>query len=108
MKSEDTIAAIASGDTDSSSISIIRISGSMALNVMKHIFTTKLIDPDHRVFYGKIKSKNGDILDEVLVCVMLAPRSYTKEDIVEINCHGGVQSSKVILSEILNLGVRLA
>lgn len=110
----DTIAAIATALSDSG-IGIIRISGPEAIAIADKIYRTKsgqqkLIEfESHTIHYGYIiDSASGDILDEVMVSVFKAPKSYTAEDTVEINCHGGVLLCKRILEEICRVGARLA
>ncbi len=111
MKS-DTIAAIATGMTNSG-ISIIRVSGPEAVSVVDEIFVLKsgrhiLKDvASHTIHYGFIYEKN-DMIDEVMVSVMRAPKSFTMEDTVEINCHGGVLVTKKILETVISHGARLA
>lgn len=108
----DTIAAIATGLCNAG-ISIIRISGEAAIETADCIFCSKrenfrLKDAkSHTIHYGVIK-ENDVVLDEVLVSVMRAPNSYTKEDIVEINCHGGIIVTKNILGAVLKAGARPA
>ena len=105
---EDTITAIATS-LGVGAISIIRVSGIDALAIVSKIFSNKnLIKvPSHTVLYGYIKDKD-EIIDEVLVNVMLAPKTYTKEDIIEINCHGGIKTTHKILELLLQNGCRLA
>lgn len=110
----DTIAAIATALSDSG-IGIIRISGPEAIAIADKIYRTKsgqqkLIEfESHTIHYGYIiDSASGDILDEVMVSVFKAPKSYTAEDTVEINCHGGVLLCKRILEEVCRVGARLA
>lgn len=104
----DTIAAIATA-VSNSGIGIIRISGSKAIVVADRIFESikegkKLQDvPTHTIHYGMVKDGN-QILDEVLVTVMRGPHSYTGEDTVEINCHGGVLVMKRILETVIRSG----
>lgn len=111
MKS-DTIAAIATGMTNSG-ISIIRVSGPKAVSVVDDIFVLKsgrhiLKDvASHTIHYGFIYEKN-EMIDEVMVSVMRAPKSFTMEDTVEINCHGGVLVTKKILETVILHGARLA
>lgn len=103
----DTIAAI-STTTGVGAISIIRLSGSNALEIASKVFTKDLTNVEtHTIHYGYIKDKDEKI-DEVLVNVMLAPRTFTREDIVEINCHGGVATTNKILTILLDNGARLA
>ena len=117
----DTIAGIASGM--GGGIGIIRISGPEALKAAGAIFRTKkyLKDPKkewdqayfekketHTIHYGMIVNEDGSMLDEVMVLLMKAPRSYTCEDVVEIDSHGGPFLVQKILKRILHQGVRLA
>ncbi len=91
MIRKETIAAISSG-LSNAGIGIVRISGEDAITVAEKIFRTKggLKDkPSHTIHYGHILEE-GEIVDEVLLMLMRAPRTYTGEDTVEINCHGGV------------------
>lgn len=112
MKTQDTIAAIATGTTNAG-ISIIRISGTDAFAVADKLFISKTgkktlsMAKTHTLHYGKIM--DGDaMVDEVLVSVMRAPNTYTTEDVVEINCHGGILVTKKILSLVLEHGARMA
>ncbi|WP_446898163.1 tRNA uridine-5-carboxymethylaminomethyl(34) synthesis GTPase MnmE [Clostridium sp. LBM24168] len=113
MRGFDTIAAIATSPGESG-ISIIRISGKNALMLVNDIFkgknNRKLIDmKPYSMRYGFIFQKDtGELLDEVLVTFMKAPKSYTAEDTVEINCHGGIVSTTKILDEVIKNGARLA
>lgn len=108
----DTIAAIATG-VGSGGISIIRISGNNALPVIDKIYKSKknnkLISEQksHTIHYGFIVD-GEEVVDEVMVTVMKAPLTYTREDVVEINCHGGIVVTKKILDIVLKQGVRLA
>ena len=104
---EDTIAAISSA-LGVGAISIIRISGENAINIANEIFSRNINKADsHTIHYGHIKDKD-EIIDEVLVMVMKAPRTFTREDIVEINCHGGINTTNKILELVLSHGARLA
>lgn len=113
MKEFDTIAAIATV-LGEGGISIIRISGSKSLDIVDSIFKGKnnrnLMDiKPYSMRYGFIIEKETeDVLDEVLVTYMKGPRSYTAEDTVEINCHGGVTPTKRIFQEIIKAGARVA
>ncbi len=108
----DTIAAIATALSESG-IGIIRISGEEALQTADRIFRTKsgkqilTTVESHTIHYGFIVDKET-VLDEVMVSVMRAPRSYTAEDTVEINCHGGVLMMQKILELVLRSGARMA
>ena len=111
MKS-DTIAAIATALSDAG-IGIIRISGPEAIAVANRVVVNKKKEhtlknwQTHTIHYGFVE-ENGAILDEVMVSVMKAPRSYTTEDTVEINCHGGVLLTKRVLEAVLHAGARMA
>lgn len=111
MKS-DTIAAIATGMSNAG-ISIIRISGDEAFSVIDKIYQSKsgkkkLSEQEsHTVHYGYIVD-DGQMVDEVLVIVMKGPNSYTKEDVVEINCHGGIMVTQRVLETVIKYGARLA
>lgn len=116
----DTIAAIATALSDSG-IGIVRISGAEAIEIADNIYVSKtgkkhLKNVDsHTIHYGFIVDKSRpakdggfEVIDEVMVAVMKAPRSYTAEDTVEINCHGGVLIMNRILEAALNAGARIA
>lgn len=111
MKS-DTIAAIATG-LSNAGISIIRISGDQAFPIIDKIYqsrgkTKKLSEMEsHTVHYGYI-TDGEEVIDEVMVVLMRGPRSYTKEDSIEIDCHGGVTVTKRVLETVLKAGARLA
>lgn len=103
----DTIVAI-STTTGVGAISIIRLSGSESLEIVSKVFTKDLSKvPSHTIHYGHIKDKE-EIIDEVLVSVMRSPKTFTREDIVEINCHGGVAPTNKVLEVLLKNGARLA
>ncbi|MBF7104274.1 tRNA uridine-5-carboxymethylaminomethyl(34) synthesis GTPase MnmE [Pediococcus pentosaceus] len=106
----DTIAAISTPPGEGG-ISIIRISGVDALKTASQIYRGKDLNKvnSHTINYGHIiDPENGNEVDEVMVSVMRAPHTYTKEDIVEINCHGGIVATNRILQIILELDARLA
>jgi tRNA modification GTPase len=108
---DDTIAAIATAPGEGG-IGIIRLSGEKSLDITEDIFKSmsgkKIIEYKPRtLIYGHILD-DGNIVDEVLVAYMKAPYSYTKEEVIEINCHGGFISVKKILQLILSKGARLA
>ena len=105
----DTICAIATSQ-GVGAISIIRVSGSEAVDIVGKIFkgnNSKEVS-SHTINYGKIVDKSGNIIDEVLVSVMLAPRTFTAEDTVEINTHGGIAPTNKVLELLLTSGCRLA
>ena len=104
---EDTIAAISTA-LGVGAISIIRISGEKSLEIANKIFDKDLTNAkSHTIHYGHIVD-NGEIIDEVLVSVMLSPKTFTTEDIVEINCHGGINTTNKVLELVLSNGARLA
>ena len=106
----ETIAAISSGMT-SSGIGIVRLSGDNAISVVDSIFVPKnkslSESKSHTIHFGTIE-KDGEIIDEVLVLLMKAPNTYTKEDVVEIDCHGGITVVRKIYETVLSCGVRPA
>lgn len=109
----DTIAAIATALSDSG-IGIIRVSGEEAISIAAKIYRNKKNEDvlstyqSHTIHYGFIVEKNGNLIDEVMISVMKAPYSYTTEDTVEINCHGGALIMKKILMMVIEAGARLA
>ncbi|HOP65511.1 MAG TPA: tRNA uridine-5-carboxymethylaminomethyl(34) synthesis GTPase MnmE [Bacilli bacterium] len=105
---DDTICAISSA-LGIGAISIIRVSGPKAITIVNKIFKGKDLTkvPDHSVNYGHILSTKK-IIDEVLVIIMKKPKTYTTEDTVEINCHGGIAVTQKILEILLENGCRLA
>ena len=113
MFQEDTIAAIATA-VGEGGIGIIRLSGAKALTIADGLFmgVSGRNVPDilsYQAAFGYIMdSDSQSVIDEVLLLVMRAPRSYTREDVVEIHSHGGVQSLKKILTLTLQAGARLA
>ncbi|MEK8128943.1 tRNA uridine-5-carboxymethylaminomethyl(34) synthesis GTPase MnmE [Paenibacillus filicis] len=108
---QDTIAAIATPSGEGG-IAVIRVSGDEAVAVSDRLFSgkAKLADvPTHTVNYGFIRTPHtGERVEEVLVTVMRGPRSFTKEDVVEISCHGGFVSVRKVLDLVLESGARLA
>lgn len=116
MSEQDTIVGIASGM--GGSIGIIRVSGDQALSIVSSIFRKKSeehceIDflerkPSHTIHYGYIVNEDESVLDEVMVLLMKGPASYTCEDVVEIDCHGGDFVIRKILQRLLRAGARLA
>lgn len=108
---DDIIAAI-STPLGSGGIGIVRMSGTGCIALADTLFQGKkklTQKATHTLSYGKIiDGKNGEVIDEVLVSVMKAPHTYTKEDIVEINCHGGFLVTQRVLQAVLVAGARLA
>ncbi len=107
MYDNDTIAAIATGYT-SSAIGIIRVSGKNSIAILKKVFSKDIDFEANRVYYGHILDKNGTIIDEVLVSVFMAPRSYTGENSFEVNCHGGYVVLNAVLERLFEVGARMA
>lgn len=104
---DDTICSIAT-NLGVGAISIIRVSGNDALKIVSNIFSKNLDGvSSHTIHYGYIKN-NEEIIDEVLVSVMLKPKTYTMEDVVEINCHGGIETTNKVLELLLLNDCRLA
>lgn len=112
MLFEDTIAAI-STPIGVGGIGIIRVSGKEAISIVNKIFKAankkSLTQVDsHTITYGHIVSQSGKVLDEVLIMLMKAPKTFTREDVIEINCHGGPIPLNAVLMEVINAGARLA
>ena len=103
----DTICAI-STSIGIGAISIVRITGPEAIDIVDKVFSGNLKKKEtHTIHYGHIID-NGNVIDEVLVMLMRAPKTYTTEDTVEINCHGGISTTGKILEILINNGARLA
>lgn len=107
-KEFDTIAAI-STPLGEGAIAIVRLSGSDALSIAKKVFQGKDLDKvaSHTINYGHIFDKDR-LVDEVMLSVMKAPKTFTREDLVEINTHGGIAVTQEILQLLLRSGARLA
>lgn len=104
---DSTIAAISTA-LQKGAISIIRVSGPQAIPIVQSVFSRDITQvPSHTIHYGFIRDEHSEI-DEVLVSVFRAPKTYTREDIVEINCHGGPFITRKILTLILAHGAKLA
>ncbi|MGM7684022.1 tRNA uridine-5-carboxymethylaminomethyl(34) synthesis GTPase MnmE [Cytobacillus sp. Hm23] len=109
----DTITAI-STPMGEGAIAIVRLSGAEALSIADSIFKgpsdKKLIEvPSHTIHYGHIVDPiNNETIDEVMVSVMKGPKTFTREDVVEINCHGGLVSVNTVLQTVIKGGARLA
>jgi len=103
----DTIAAICTS-LGVGAISIIRVSGEESIDVVNKIFSKDIKGVlSHTIHYGYIKDGN-EVIDEVLVSVMRGPKTFTTEDIVEINCHGGISTTNKVLELVLRNGARMA
>lgn len=109
----DTIAAIATAMLDSG-IGIIRVSGDDAIEIVDKVYRNikneKVLKKyaSHTIHYGHITENDGTVIDEVMVSVMKSPRSYTTENTVEINCHGGILMMRKILDVVIKAGARIA
>lgn len=110
MYIEDTIAAIAT-PVGCGGIGIIRVSGSGASNIAERVFIKQGnggLD-SHRFYYGRIVDPiDGSLIDEAMAVLMLAPRSYTREDVLELHCHGGYLIVQRVLDACLHAGARLS
>ena len=109
---QETIAAIASAVVpQQGSIGIVRVSGTKALGIARRLFQApgKQRWETHRILYGSIRHPHTkQLVDEALLLIMQAPRSYTREDVVEFHCHGGIMPVQQVLQLCLELGARLA
>lgn len=107
---DETIVGISTA-LEKGAVSIIRLSGNNSIDLVNKVFKGKnlLNAKSHTITYGHIyDSKNDKIIDEVLVSVFRSPRSYTKEDVVEINCHGGILVTNIIFNLLVEFGARIA
>ena len=104
----DTIAAISTA-LGVGAISIIRVSGPNSIMTVNKIFKGKNLTKvdSHTIHYGHIMEQD-EIIDEVLVSVMKSPKTFTTEDVVEINSHGGISTTNKVLELLLRNGARLA
>lgn len=112
MNNNDTIVAIGTKPGEAA-IGIVKISGDNSLVIAKKIFRSKnkiklSIVKTYNMVYGHIADKNGTVIDEVVLSVMKKPRSYTREDVVEINCHGGLVATEKVLELCIENGARIA
>lgn len=107
MKNGDTIAAIATASGEGG-IAIVRISGAQSLDVLKNVFSRKGKYESHRMYHGYVLDDHGERIDEAMAVYMANPRSYTAEDVCEIQCHGGDVSAKRVLDIVLSAGCRAA
>lgn len=106
--SNRTIAAIAT-PPGTGGISVIRISGTDAVAIAQSVFSGRIADAQsHTIHYGFVKNADGETVDEVLVSVMLAPRTFTGEDTVEISCHGGSVVTRAVLKTVIEAGAYMA
>ena len=112
MYVEDTIAAIATAIVpQQGSVGIVRLSGPRALTIAQSLFDAPgaQVWESHRILYGYVRHpRTRAVIDEALLLLMLAPRSYTKENVVEFHCHGGIIPVQQVLQLCLEAGARLA
>ena len=112
MSLSDTIAAIATAiSPQQGSVGIVRLSGDRAVAIARQIFSAggKQVWETHRILYGYVKNPlTNAIIDESLLLIMKAPRSFTREDVVEFHCHGGIMAVQQVLNLCLEQGARLA
>ncbi|NES03672.1 MAG: tRNA uridine-5-carboxymethylaminomethyl(34) synthesis GTPase MnmE [Okeania sp. SIO2F4] len=112
MTPGNTIAAIATAIVpQQGSVGIVRMSGSESMTIAKILFhaSGKQVWETHRILYGYIRHpKTGQLVDEALLLIMKAPRSYTREDVVEFHCHGGIIAIQQVLQLCIEAGARLA
>jgi tRNA modification GTPase len=105
---DDTICAIATAPGGGGSIGIIRLSGADSFDIAGKLFSGNINPSEsHKVYYGHVLFNDVPV-DEVLLLAMKGPKSYTREDVIEIHCHGGVQSVQKVLETALYCGARLA
>lgn len=105
----DSTIAVISTALSQGAISIVRVSGDQAIEIVQKIFSRDIRHvPSHTIHYGYILGDDKEVVDEVLVSVFRGPKTYTTEDIVEINCHGGVYITRKILSLVLSHGATMA
>ena len=105
MYNNRTIAAV-STPPGIGGISVIRVSGNDAVSIVNGVFNGADLSavPSHTVHYGHIVSREGRVIDEVLVTVMLAPKTFTRENVVEIGAHGGSAVTAAVLGAVIEAG----
>ena len=105
---DDTIAAISTPE-GAGGIAVVRVSGTDAVQIADRVFSADIIDaPSHTVHYGHVKNEHGETVDEVLLTVMRAPKTFTREDVVEISTHGGFSAPRAVLDALIRAGARHA
>ncbi|MBW4655031.1 MAG: tRNA uridine-5-carboxymethylaminomethyl(34) synthesis GTPase MnmE [Kaiparowitsia implicata GSE-PSE-MK54-09C] len=108
----DTIVAIATAIVpEQGSVGIVRLSGAEAVAIARQLFHPPKPQPweSHRILYGQVRHpKTGQVVDEALLMLMRSPRSFTREDVVEFHCHGGMMAVQQVLQRCLDAGARLA
>ncbi|MCJ7666410.1 MAG: tRNA uridine-5-carboxymethylaminomethyl(34) synthesis GTPase MnmE, partial [Actinobacteria bacterium] len=108
----DTIAAIGTR-TGEAAIGIVKLSGEQSVKIADKIFRSrngrKISEQNtYSMVYGWIEDSGKNIIDEVIITIMKAPGSYTREDVVEINCHGGIAAISKVMELCINAGARIA
>ncbi len=105
---DDTIAAISTPE-GAGGIAVVRVSGADAVQIADRVFSANITDaPSHTVHYGHVKNERGETVDEVLLTVMRAPKTFTREDVVEISTHGGFSAPRAVLDALIRAGARHA
>ncbi len=105
---EDTIVALAT-PAGVGAIAVIRLSGKDAIQITNNCFSKNILNvPSHTIHFGTIRNKEKQIIDEVLVSVFIAPTSYTKENVVEISCHGSPYIIQQLITLFIKKGARMA
>ncbi len=107
MYQTDTIAAISTPPGEGG-IGVVRLSGPQARPITEQLLADGVMLKSHTLHYGHLHDADGTLIDEVMVAYMQAPRSYTREDVVEISGHGGAANMQRILQAVLRAGARLA
>lgn len=112
MREADTIAAI-STPPGTGGIGVVRVSGPATMAIAQRVFVRSNGQPfshleSHRVYHGFVVNTCGERVDEALLCVMQRPRSYTREDVAEVSCHGGAMTTQRVLEAVLAQGARVA
>jgi len=107
MNNKDTIAAVATG-TAASALAVVRMSGPEASEILGRVFSGGKDMPSHTLRYGNIRDEAGQVVDEVMCTLMRAPRSYTREDVAEVYCHGGPITVVGVLDALYKNGARPA
>ena len=105
-----TIAAVATAQGEGG-IAIVRASGKLARHILRSVFRPSIVEAEyesHRMYHGHVVSESGEIVDEVMAVIMIAPNSYTREDVLELHCHGGTACSAAILNRVLQCGAQMA
>ncbi|GBF90356.1 tRNA modification GTPase-like protein, partial [Raphidocelis subcapitata] len=111
---EDTIASVVTGVTTQGSVAVIRISGAAAPEIASRVFWPGghfkfgWRPESHRVYYGSVVDSGGAVIDEAVLVPMLAPRSYTREDVIELQVHGGPVCCRRVLTAVIEAGARPA